>query len=77
MVSKNNTHLVIKNDDIRKYCTEMQRAQLSAICETVSNGRMDEGKTLNNYYVVNTDEPYAEEVLQVILKHEHLANKAN
>jgi hypothetical protein len=66
MVDKKNTHTIFKNDDIRKYCNEMQIAQFSAICETVSNGRMDDGKPLNTYYVVNTDEPYADKVLSVI-----------
>jgi hypothetical protein len=66
MVSKNNTHLVLKNDEVRKYCTEMQIAQLSGICESISNGRMYEGKPLNTYFVVNTDEPYADSVFKII-----------
>ena len=56
------------NDDIRKYCTEMQIAQLSVICETISSGRMDEDKPLNTYYVCNIDKPYAEKMLQMIYK---------
>lgn len=67
MVDKKNTHLVLKNDDVRKYCDELQQAQLSAICETISNGRIADGKTLNTYYICNTDEPYAEVVHGVIM----------
>ena len=67
---------VIKNEDIRKYLTKEQIGQLLTISSVIQAGRMKDGKTAGNlYYVVNQDEPYAEDVLQLILKGED--NKQN
>jgi hypothetical protein len=43
--------------------------------QTIARGRdRDRKKMFNEYYVCNTDEPYAEEVLNVILKNEVTKN---
>jgi hypothetical protein len=63
--------VVLKVEDIEKYCSFEQHEQLSDICSQVEGGRMEEGKNAENrYFVVNTDEPYAGEVKAVIEKHE-------
>ena len=68
---KTNTHIVIKREDIFKYLTDSQIKDLDVILNTIADGRKKDGKKPNNsYYVCNTDEPYAEEVLEVILKAE-------
>ena len=68
---KENTHIVIKRDDISKYLTNNQIKYLDAILNTIADGRKKDGKkTDNSYYVCNTDEPYADEVLEIILKAE-------
>ena len=68
---KTNTHIVIKKEDIFKYLTDNQIKYLDAILDTITEGRKKDGKKpVNSYYICNTDEPYADEVLEVILKAE-------
>ena len=68
---KTNTHIVIKREDISKYLTDNQIKYLDAVLNTIADGRKKDGKkTDNSYYICNTDEPYANEVLEVILKAE-------
>lgn len=68
---KTNTHIVIKREDILKYLTDNQIKYLDAVLNTIADGRKKDGKkTDNSYYICNTDEPYAHEVLAVILKAE-------
>ena len=68
---KTNTHIVIKREDIHKYLTDNQIKYLYAILNTIADGRKKDGKkTDNSYYICNTDESYADEVLEVILKAE-------
>lgn len=67
MVKKLDTHIVIKKDDIFKYLTEKQRVKLGEFLGFIDVGRHMDGKDMiNTYYVVNTDEPYAEEVYRII-----------
>lgn len=67
---KTNTHIVIKREDILKYLTDNQIKYLDAVLNTIADGRKKDGKTENSYYICNTDEPYANEVLEIILKAE-------
>jgi hypothetical protein len=63
-----NIFKVFKNDDIRKYLTLGQKTQLLQISSAISSGRIKDGKKPgNNYHVCNCDEPYASEVLGLIL----------
>ena len=72
---KKNTHTVLKNEDIDKYLSTEQTNSLIDILQTIASGRDKDGKKIfNEYYVCNTDEPYAEEVLNVILKNEVTKN---
>lgn len=65
------THMVLKMDDIRKYLSDEQICELNNISQTIQNGREKDGKNkCNEYYICNVDEPYADEVLEVILKAE-------
>lgn len=68
---KTNTHIVIKREDIFRYLTDNQIKYLDAILNAIADGRKKDGKKADNtYYICNTDEPYADEVLEVILKAE-------
>lgn len=68
---KANTHIVIKKEDIFKYLTDNQIKYLDAALDTIANGRKKDGKKpVNSYYICNKDEPYADKVLEVILKAE-------
>lgn len=65
---KENTHIVIKREDIYKYLSEPELISLEHILHSISIGRAREGKKQDNtYYICNTDEPYADKVLNVIL----------
>ena len=51
-----------------KHLTDEGRDNFSAIMKAIQLGRIHEGKTpLNNYYVCNQDEPYAQKVIDIIL----------
>lgn len=61
---------VLKRDDIIKYCSDKQTEQLLNIVETIMTGRVKDGKPMSNqYYVVNTNEQWSNEVESVIKKH--------
>ena len=62
---------VIKNEDIQKYLTAEEKRQLVHILVNISSGRRADGKNPENtYYICNTDEPYADKVLDVIIRGE-------
>ena len=63
--------IVLKNADAEKYLTDEEFKTLRALQKKILTGRMSDGKLQNNtYYVVNTDEPYAKQVRDLILKGE-------
>jgi hypothetical protein len=64
---KVDTHIVIKREDAEKYLSPRQEKQLAKILDTIDSKRSVIGKKHNNYYVCNTDEPYAKEVYDEIL----------
>jgi hypothetical protein len=63
-------YVVLKVDDINKYCSALGRDRFVASINEITRGRKAEGKGENTYFVINTDEPYAEEVKEIIEKHE-------
>ena len=66
---KENTHTVLKNEDIEKYLSVKQKDNLKQIIMTIGYGRDRDGKeAVNHYYVCNVDEPYSDKVLDIILK---------
>ena len=63
-----NTHIVIKREDALKYLTEVEYQTLERLQTAIIAGRAkDRKKPVNNYYICNTDELYAEIVQRVIL----------
>lgn len=63
--------IVLKNADAEKYLTDEEFKALRKLQKKILTGRMSDGKMQNNtYYVVNTDEPYAKQVRDLILKGE-------
>jgi hypothetical protein len=70
-------YTVIKLADIEKYLSVPAQDLLKAMLEDIENGREAEGKQPNFYYVCNTDEPYADAVIETILdgeKAKHLGS---
>lgn len=75
-MDKVNTHIVIKREDALKYLTEVEYQTLEEYQNIIIKGRAkDQKKPINNYYVCNTDEPYAEVVKGVILGGEAVKSK--
>lgn len=71
MKRKYGTHTIFKNDDIRKYLSHEQMCQLLKISSVISSGRIRDGKKAGNTYLIcNTDEPYADAVMDAICKGE-------
>lgn len=68
---KQGTHVVIKIEDAEKYLDKLQLIQFKTLFAIIDMGRVEDGKDINTYYVVNTDEPYADEVLDLILTMEY------
>lgn len=63
--------IVLKNADAERYLTDEELKTLRDLQKKILTGRMSDGKMQNNtYYVVNTDEPYAKQVRDLILKGE-------
>lgn len=68
IIKKENTHVVVKREDILKYLEEPEQIALEEMLNKIIRGRAkDHKKPINNYYVVNKDEPYAEVVHGIII----------
>lgn len=64
-------YLVVKLDDLVKYVpVPVKIALLENMLDDIADGREKDGKPrVNDYIVVNTDEPYAGEVIEVLKRH--------
>lgn len=62
---KQGTHIVLKVSDVEQLNTQDQ-FNLHMILENVKALRKSQGKKNNEYLVVNCDEPYADDVREVI-----------
>jgi hypothetical protein len=72
MIRGNGKFLVLKNEDLDRYLDEHSEDQLYNIFQTMEAGRIYDGKVDDNQYlVINRDEPYAEEVIEIMKKHGH------
>ena len=70
-VEKKRTHVVIKKEDVLTLLTADEAVQLAMILAKIETKRRKVGKKTNqSYYVVNQDEPYAQEVFEVIKRGE-------
>jgi hypothetical protein len=64
--------LVLKNNDLDRYLDGELENDLYNIIQTIDAGRMVEGKVEDNHYlVINQDEPYAEEVIEIMKRYGH------
>ncbi|GAS82434.1 hypothetical protein [Paenibacillus amylolyticus] len=65
-------HTVIKNEDVEKHLNELERVQMLRLLNKVRVGRASEGKqAVNTYLIVNTDEVYATDVVQILKDNGH------
>ncbi|AKQ08630.1 hypothetical protein [Bacillus phage vB_BceS-M2] len=64
--------VVFKHEDAEQFLSGYQRKMLIDILGTIQKGRAISGKEVNNFYlVINTDEPYANEVIDIMKKNNH------
>jgi hypothetical protein len=68
---------VIKTSDALKYLTKSELTKLGVLFAKIDAGRKADGKSINNYYVCNTDEPYAQKIIQTILDGEDAKGEAD
>jgi hypothetical protein len=63
--------LVWKLQELLQVCTPAEMQQLDTITDRILHLRAAEGKPpVNSYIVVNSDEPYAGEVRDILKKHD-------
>ena len=67
---RENKYLVLKWGDIEKCLGEVDKKLLEEMCNCITANRHYYGKKDNFYVVVNEDEPYAEQVWELIKKHQ-------
>lgn len=62
----------IKNEDVNKYLDDKDKSDLSRLLWKIEQGRYEEGKeAMNTYLVINTDEPYANQVTSIMKDYGH------
>ncbi|ATX84798.1 hypothetical protein HUS59_17025 [Bacillus velezensis] len=64
-------YVVLKMDDIKNHLTIEEQLLLWTSIEKINVCREAEGKKFNNYAVINRDEPYIDEVTDIMRKHGH------
>lgn len=68
-----NKYVVMKIEDLIKYVkAPVKLALLDNDLDDIRTGREADGKKpVNEYLVINLDEPYAEEVIEIMKRHGH------
>lgn len=64
--------IVIKRSDVYKGLGNVGRNRFMEMCETIEKRRrIGNDKPPYRYLVINTDEPYADEVIEILKKNGH------
>lgn len=64
--------VVLKVEDVEKYCSFTQQDQLNEIVNEIHAGRAKDNKEQENrYIVINSDAPYAPTVAEIMHLHGH------
>lgn len=70
-ILKLGSHIVVKKEDIKNSLTDDEQKQFRLLCEKVFEHREKVGKIrYPKYYIVNGDEPYANDILEIIKENE-------
>ena len=64
-------YVVIKIEDINNFLKAEELVTLVILVDKILNNRKAIGKKDNEYLVINTDEPYAEKVVDILKEHGH------
>jgi len=63
---------VLKLDELLAVCTQPELQKFETIVDRILRKREEEGKpAVNSYIVINSDEPYADEVKEILKRYEH------
>lgn len=65
------THTVVKDTDIEKYLDKRDQAVFDDCVGQIQIGRALEGRGNPKYIVINMDEPYVEEVIEILKRNGH------
>lgn len=65
-----NKYTVFKNEDLKQLPLTIQ-TQIQLAGDMIVHNRVGEGKPENIYLVINTDESYADEVIEILKLHGH------
>lgn len=72
---KENTHIVLKLDDVKKFLVTKQDFDAFIKClKLIDQGLVKENRS-HDYWVCNKDEPYADEVIRIILAGEDMKDR--
>ncbi|MGN4759913.1 hypothetical protein ACTFRK_29255 [Bacillus cereus group sp. MYBK227-2] len=69
-------YTVLNEKDLERYVNEERREEfrqiLNEVLGEIEDGRLsDDKKPYNSYIVINTDEPYINEIIEVMKRHGH------
>jgi hypothetical protein len=64
--------IVLKREDTANFLTRVQLDILSRLLKAIASGRLKKGKkTGNEYLVINTDETYTPEIIDILKRNGH------
>ncbi|WIT26935.1 hypothetical protein [Bacillus phage SPbetaL1] len=63
--------IVLKMEDIKDHLNLGEQVSLGALIDKMRRRMQAESKAVNNYVVINQDEPYIDEVTDIMKKHGH------
>jgi len=67
-----NKYFIIKQEDMIKHTSEQDRSDLARILKNIRISRYKFNKnTGNKYLVINVDESYAEDIVDILKKNNH------
>ncbi|GAB3065365.1 hypothetical protein ACFOU0_12270 [Salinicoccus sesuvii] len=71
-MSRLNKFYVIKRSDVDDYCGPLDKGNLTRIGNKIHRGRKQDRKVSDHWYIViNQDEPYADEVIEILKRNGH------
>ena len=64
--------IVIKREDAKNFLSRVQSDILKRMLKAINSSRLKKGKKIDNeYLVINTDEPYAPEIIEILKRNGH------
>lgn len=67
-------YFVIKKDELSRYTHRFSREAVETAVKLIELSRAEKGKKPNSYIVINRDEPYADQVIEIMKQHGHDIN---